>query len=169
MTVRTEVVAAEVGITVQEAAQAYGVSEKTIRRRIKEGKLSAYQVPTAQGHEWRITSAAPEEQKTVIDADGQELAQDGPKELARPDSEPAIMRALHLIQEQQEQIADLHRRNEELLAEAAYQRGRSEAYEREIAEARQQLKALASPPAAASRRVWCAGKRWVVDRMEVEY
>ncbi len=66
------------------------------------------------------------------------------------------MRALYLIQEQQEQIADLHRRNEELLAEAAYQRGRSEAYEREIAETRQQLKALASPPAAdqTPKSVW---------------
>ena len=42
------------GLTVQQAATAVGVSERTIRRRIKEGSLAAEKVPTAQGYEWRV-------------------------------------------------------------------------------------------------------------------
>ena len=40
--------------SVQEAAAFYGVSEKTIRRRIKAGTLTAFQQATAQGFEWRV-------------------------------------------------------------------------------------------------------------------
>ncbi len=42
------------GLTVQQAAAACGVSERTIRRRIKEGSLAAEKIPTAQGYEWRV-------------------------------------------------------------------------------------------------------------------
>jgi excisionase family DNA binding protein len=40
--------------SVQEAAARLGLSEKTIRRRIKAGTLSAFQRPTSQGFEWRV-------------------------------------------------------------------------------------------------------------------
>ena len=42
------------GLSVQEAAQHFGVSEKTIRRRIHSGELAAYKLPVSQGYEWRI-------------------------------------------------------------------------------------------------------------------
>ena len=41
-------------VSVQEAAAAFGCSEKTIRRRIKAGTLAAHRVPTSQGYEWRV-------------------------------------------------------------------------------------------------------------------
>jgi excisionase family DNA binding protein len=41
-------------LSVQEAAARLGVSEKTIRRRIKSGALPAFQLPTSQGYEWRV-------------------------------------------------------------------------------------------------------------------
>lgn len=41
-------------LSVQAAAKYFGVSEKTIRRRIKNSLLAAYQHPTSQGFEWRI-------------------------------------------------------------------------------------------------------------------
>ncbi len=44
------------GWTIREAAQVCGVSEKTIRRRIKSGTLPAFQVSTQYGIEWRVTS-----------------------------------------------------------------------------------------------------------------
>ncbi len=44
------------GWTIREAAQACGVSEKTIRRRIKSGTLPAFQVSTQYGVEWRVTT-----------------------------------------------------------------------------------------------------------------
>ncbi len=42
------------GLSVQEAAEYFGVSEKTIRRRIHSGELPAYKLPVSQGYEWRI-------------------------------------------------------------------------------------------------------------------
>ena len=42
------------GLTVQQAAVGAGVSERTVRRWIKEGRLAADKVPTAQGYEWRV-------------------------------------------------------------------------------------------------------------------
>ena len=43
------------GLTVPEAAQQLGVSEKTIRRRLKSGDLKGIPIPTAKGFEWRVT------------------------------------------------------------------------------------------------------------------
>jgi len=42
------------GLTIQQAAGVAGVSERTVRRWIKEGRLAAEKVPTAQGYEWRV-------------------------------------------------------------------------------------------------------------------
>jgi len=41
--------------TIKEAAEALGVSEKTVRRRIKDGTLKAQQMPGKYGTEYRIT------------------------------------------------------------------------------------------------------------------
>lgn len=40
--------------TIKEAAEALGVSEKTVRRRIKDGLLEAQQIPGKYGTEYRI-------------------------------------------------------------------------------------------------------------------
>jgi excisionase family DNA binding protein len=45
---------ADGSVSVQEAAQVLGCSEKTIRRRIKAGTLTAHRLPTSQGYEWRV-------------------------------------------------------------------------------------------------------------------
>ncbi len=41
-------------LSIQEAAVLYGVTEKTIRRRIKAGTLRAAQHPIVEGFEWRV-------------------------------------------------------------------------------------------------------------------
>jgi excisionase family DNA binding protein len=45
---------ADSSLSVQEAADALGCSEKTIRRRIKAGSINAHRLPTSQGYEWRV-------------------------------------------------------------------------------------------------------------------
>ncbi len=45
-------------ISVTEAASRLGVSERTIRRRIKDGEIQAASIPTPQGHIWRIDPAS---------------------------------------------------------------------------------------------------------------
>ncbi len=42
------------GISVQEAAEHLGLNEKTVRRRIHLGQISAIKVPRPQGFEWRV-------------------------------------------------------------------------------------------------------------------
>ena len=42
------------GLTVAEAAQALGVSQRTVRRQIKSGKIKAVLVPGRFGSEYRI-------------------------------------------------------------------------------------------------------------------
>lgn len=41
-------------LDIGQAAQAYGVSERTLRRRLTRGELDAGHVKTAKGREWRI-------------------------------------------------------------------------------------------------------------------
>lgn len=52
--VPSHAVHADGSVSVQEAAQILGCSEKTIRRRIKAGTLTAHRLPTSQGYEWRV-------------------------------------------------------------------------------------------------------------------
>lgn len=47
------------GVPIPDAAAALGVSTKTIRRRIKDGTLPAYEVSTAQGYAWRVVLPVP--------------------------------------------------------------------------------------------------------------
>jgi hypothetical protein len=42
------------GVSVADAVRILGVSEKTIRRRIQQGKLAAFRLDRPQGHEWRV-------------------------------------------------------------------------------------------------------------------
>lgn len=41
-------------LTIAEAAAHFGLSESTVRRRIKDGTLAGFKQPTTQGYEWRI-------------------------------------------------------------------------------------------------------------------
>jgi excisionase family DNA binding protein len=52
--VPSHAVQADGRVSVQEAAQILGCSEKTIRRKIKAGTLTAHRLPTSQGYEWRV-------------------------------------------------------------------------------------------------------------------
>lgn len=65
---------ADGSVSVQEAAQVLGFSEKTIRRRIKAGTLTAHRLPTSQGYEWRVQLDAGTDQPLPLPAaqmDGQ--------------------------------------------------------------------------------------------------
>jgi excisionase family DNA binding protein len=44
----------EEGLSIKQAAEHLGISEKTVRNWIKEGKLTAHKVQTPHNHQWRI-------------------------------------------------------------------------------------------------------------------
>ncbi len=52
--VDTEAGHLDTGLSLPEAAERLGVSERTLRRRIKEGSIAAYKLETPQGHVWRV-------------------------------------------------------------------------------------------------------------------
>lgn len=45
-------------ISVPEAAERLGVSERTVRRRVRDGGIRAARIETPQGHTWRIDPAS---------------------------------------------------------------------------------------------------------------
>jgi len=50
----TTTVQQSTGLSIKDAADHLGISQTTVRRRVKEGTLLARQQPTSQGFEWRI-------------------------------------------------------------------------------------------------------------------
>ena len=65
----SQIVQVDGSVSVQEAASTLGCSEKTVRRRIKAGTLSAYQLPTSQGYEWRVHVNGATDQSPSLSAD----------------------------------------------------------------------------------------------------
>jgi hypothetical protein len=129
------------GLTVQQAAVAAGVSERTIRRRIKEGILAAEKVPTAQGYEWRVQldggACLPDRSGRRVDDDrvdgGVAPSADGVDSVAEEVGE-ALVRALGLVER-------LQRENLELAGRVGFLQGK-------LQETQAQLLALAPPVAA---------------------
>lgn len=81
------------GLTVAEAAQALGLSQRTIRRHIKSGKIKAELVEGSYGPEYRITALeAPTAPKRAVDN-------------APPD---ALVKALDMIKALQQEKAELY-------------------------------------------------------------
>jgi len=51
------------GLTIAQAAKALGISTKTVRRQIKDGRISAQVTPGKYGNEYRILDLPPEQIK----------------------------------------------------------------------------------------------------------
>ncbi len=126
------------GLTVRQAAVASGVSERTIRRRIKEGSLVAEKVPTAQGYEWRVqldgVACPPGGQARRVDGNrlvGAAVPVAGRVDGAADEVGEALVRALGLVER-------LQRENLELAGRVGFLQGK-------LQEAQAQLLALAPP------------------------
>lgn len=131
------------GLTVTEAAEQYGCSEKTIRRRIKNGQLCGVAVPTAKGFEWRVyldSSQAPTLDSTDGE-DGQEDVHDSQEDVQVDHA--ALVRAFEVIGEREQEktqlIERLQHQNLELAGRCGYLQARLEAAEKQVL-------ALTAPP-----------------------
>ena len=92
------------GVTIAQASEALGLSERTIRRRIKAGTLAAYQVPTAQGYEWRVRLDGATRQPDT--ATSQASRQGAGQVDSRLDT-AALTQALALVEKQEQTIMEL--------------------------------------------------------------
>jgi excisionase family DNA binding protein len=124
------------GISVQDAAAHLGVSERTIRRRIKAGQLAATQVPTSQGYEWRIHLNSTNEVDTpAVQVDSNAVQVDGTPDQAKQEptstSESALVRALDLVEKLQHENLELA--------------GRVGFYQAKLQDAQEQIRLLSAP------------------------
>ncbi len=124
------------GLTVAEAADRCGCSEKTIRRRIKNGQLCGVAVPTAKGFEWRVylDTTQPPTLDATEEEDGQEDVQDTREDVQVDHA--ALVRAFEVIREREQEktqlIERLQHQNLELAGRCGYLQARLEAAERQI-------------------------------------
>jgi excisionase family DNA binding protein len=175
-------------ISVPEAAERLGVSERTIRRRIKQGAICATSVETAQGHIWRIDPASlarhpadatrhednaarqsTEETRQNEDAGRQSAVMPAGTPGTPPGTVPEVVLVLldELRQEYRDRITELEDKNERNIAAATHWQARATEAERRAQYAEEQVKLLMAPkddpapepPAEAERRPWW--KWWI--------
>ncbi len=141
------------GLTIHQAALQLGMSESTIRRRIKDGSLKASRIPTSQGFEWRILL----DEHPLVAGDGQvvtngeylltndgEVPIFGEQVLTKDDQLATITdRAASSVMEQLQPLLEqlsterdrgneLQRQNVELAARCGYLQARLEAAEQRV-------------------------------------
>jgi excisionase family DNA binding protein len=157
-------------ISVPEAAERLGVSERTIRRRIKDGAIRATSVDTPQGHTWRIDPASLARHPATppgtvgrhpADATQQEVNtarqnEDATRQSAvmpagtpgtPPGTVPEVVLVLldELRQEYRDRIAELEDKNERNIAAATHWQARATEAERRAQYAEEQVKLLMAP------------------------
>lgn len=139
---------AEQGLTIREAAQACGLSEKTIRRRIKSGTLPAFQITTQYGVEWRVTSLDASVEGTptqprriqgrrvytgrIERVEGRQSR--APMDMARVDTpnDTALQQALELVENARRDAERLQQQNVGLAGRCGYLQARLEAAEKQV-------------------------------------
>ncbi len=155
---------ADQGWTIRDAAQACGLSEKTIRRQIKSGTLPAFQVTTQHGVEWRVSSldttveGTPAQPRRVkgrrVYTGRLEPVEGGQSRVSmgmtRVDShsDAALRQALELAENARRDAERLQQQNVELAGRCGYLQARVEAAEKQL------LALTAPPPAPAPAPLW---------------
>lgn len=164
------------GVSVAEAAQVLGVGEKTIRRRIQRGELSAVRVERPQGHEWRVmldpvTTRTNGHVSRVGSHGDQVVDQVDQDRTGTVDQVTAALRlaetlADQLAHEREQagaQLAERDRRIADLEQERFQLAGQLGFYQAQLETARERIKLLEAPkpepgrestPAPAPRRPW---------------
>ncbi len=142
------------GVSLQEAALQLDVSERTVRRLIREGSVQAYKQKAARGFVWRVVL-----DHRRADEPGTEARQDGaqpgtsPAHIDEPTSTPPaapeLLKALEIIEqvrrESREELDQLRRENRELTAAASHWQARYQEAERRASHAEEQVRLLMAP------------------------
>jgi hypothetical protein len=130
-------------LSVSEAAAHFSVSERTIRRRIKDGSLTASKLPTTQGYEWRVYLDGASDQidsvstRHPVNLDGSNVHLPGTSSPHAEQVDPIIARALDLIErmheDQTEELERLRRANQQLAGQLGFLQSELQQRDRQIA------------------------------------
>jgi excisionase family DNA binding protein len=126
-------------LSVQEAADRLGVTAKTIRRRIKQGTLRSFKMPTSQGFEWRVqldtqdghVDTQPSTTGDYIDIQEVDRGVQVPTQHVAPAAE--VLKALDLAEQLRRDNAALVARNEQLAGQVGFLQAKVQDQERQIA------------------------------------
>lgn len=108
------------GLTLSEAASAFGVSKHTVRRWIKEGKVEAYKVNGERGPEWRVYGDHPDQNVDVDLTDKTNTFQSNLTQQVQPQQNATtelLMEQMELIREMRHEMEGLTYRNGYLQAQ----------------------------------------------------
>jgi len=129
-------------LSVPEAAEHFGVSDKTIRRWIKGGKLKGNPMKTPQGYEWRIRPGDVPDQADVHLDDRMDSTGDQPDDRMNDQVAMAALALAEEVRGDKEQMREdyqrLQQQNLELAGRCGYLQAKLEAAE-------QKMLALAAP------------------------
>ena len=141
-------------LSVQEAAAHYGVTEKTIRRRIKAGSLRAIKHGIAEGFEWRVypEGSLDSDQGTQTTHEGTHTEREPYTPLSPqpkpPQQSAELLRALEVVER-------LTQRNEQLAGQLGFTQAKLQEAERTVALLMAPTDEQApEPPAEPERRPW---------------
>ena len=138
-------------VSLQEAALQLDVSERTVRRLIREGEVQAYKQKATRGFVWRVVlDSMPEGEPTTTSQQDGILPGTSPAEAENPAAAaPELMKALEIIEhirsESHEETEQLRRENKELTAAASHWQARYQETERRAQYAEEQVKLLMAP------------------------
>jgi len=130
-------------LSISEVAARLELSERTIRRRIKDGSLQAFQRPTSRGYEWRILlEAEPGQELVNVDRnDRQAESKDrqepvnvdtGAEPAEPPAAELGLLKALDMVEALQQENTRLQEENKQLYGQAAFYQAKLQAAEERI-------------------------------------
>jgi excisionase family DNA binding protein len=133
-------------VTVAVAAEHLGVSQRTVRRRIREGSLPAERVRTPHGHEWRVVADTLSTATVTTDhgqgrprpANGHGQPWPGGRGHGQGTDDGALRQALDLVAAHAAKIASLEQERFELAGRLGY-------LQAQLAAKDEQLKALQAP------------------------
>jgi len=152
-------------LSVREAAELLGVSEKTVRRRITAGKLAAFKVQTTQGFEWRVQpdNAAVQDARqdpvqpdthTVQEHRQMDVQGDSPEDMA-------MLKALELADRLQQANVQLAHENVQLAGQLGFLQAKLQQAQQQLEEAQTQIHLLTTEkepettePTPAEKQPW---------------
>ena len=162
-------------LSILEAAEHLGCSTRTIRRRIKDGQLQAFERPIPRGFEWRIlleevgklategrqtsgqhdTQGRQEARQEPVMLDTQEEPAGAAEEAAHFDdnvttsAEPGLLKALEVIEtlqrEHRQELERLQQENKELYGRASF-------FQAKLQDAQERILMLEAQPAEEEQK-----------------
>ena len=134
-------------LTLREAADRLGISEKTARRRVKAGTLEGRQVSTLHGLAWQVwVDDRVDTRRVAATVDDHGTLDEGGRHTDVPDQGSAFLERVRLVDRELVRLIDrLHEENRALAEAAAVWQTRAELLGIRLDQAHEQLRALEAP------------------------